>query len=58
MKKFPGGPVVRTGHFHFSGPGSIPGQRTKIPQNMLWGQKTQETKKLNNKKINNPIKNG
>ena len=26
------GPVVRTLHFHCGGPGSIPGQRTKILQ--------------------------
>ena len=26
------GPVVRTWHFHCQGPGSIPGQGTKIPQ--------------------------
>ena len=30
--KFPDGPVVRTWHFHCQGPGSIPGQGTKIPQ--------------------------
>ena len=28
----PGGPVVRTGHFHCLGPGSILGPGTKIPQ--------------------------
>ena len=28
--EFPGGPVVRTWHFHFRGPGSIRGQGTKI----------------------------
>ena len=30
--EFPGGPVVRTRHFHCWGPGSIPGQETEIPQ--------------------------
>ena len=28
--EFPGGPVVRTPHFHCRGAGSIPGQETKI----------------------------
>ena len=32
LREFPGGPVVRTRHFHCSGPGSIPGGETKIPQ--------------------------
>ena len=32
VKEFPGSPVVRTHGFHCQGPGSIPGQRTKIPQ--------------------------
>ena len=32
LKKIPGGPVVRTPHFHFPGLGLIPGQGTKIPQ--------------------------
>ena len=30
--KFPGSLKVRTGSFHGCGPGSVPGQRTKIPQ--------------------------
>ena len=30
-REFPGGPVVRTRRFHCRGPGSIPGQGTKIP---------------------------
>ena len=30
--ELPGGPVVRTQHFHCRGPGSIPGRRTKILQ--------------------------
>ena len=35
----PGGPVVRTWHFHCSGTGSIPGWGTKIPQVAWRGQK-------------------
>ena len=31
-REFPGGLVIRTQHFHWHGPGSIPGQGTKIPQ--------------------------
>ena len=30
--EFPGGPVVRTWHFHCRGPGFDPGWGTKIPQ--------------------------
>ena len=30
-REFPGGPVVRTWHFHCCGPGSTLGQGTKIP---------------------------
>ena len=37
--KFPGNPVVRTWRSHCWGPGSIPGQGTKIPQTVQWGQK-------------------
>ena len=36
---FPGGPVVRTPHFHCRGPGSIPGQGTKILQAERRGKK-------------------
>ena len=32
FREFPGGPVVRTRHFHCWVPGSIPGRGTKIPQ--------------------------
>ena len=39
FREFLGGPVVRTRHFHCQGPGSIPGQGTKIPQAMRHGQK-------------------
>ena len=32
LGEFPGGPVIRTLHFHCQGLCSIPGQGTKIPQ--------------------------
>ena len=32
MEESPESPVVRTWHFHYRGPGSIPGWGTKIPQ--------------------------
>ena len=32
LGEFPGGQVVRIWHFHFHGPGSVPGQGTEIPQ--------------------------
>ena len=38
-RKFRDSPVVRTLDFHCHGPGSIPGQRTKILQAALQGQK-------------------
>ena len=47
-REFPGGPVVRTRCFHCCGPGSTPGQRTKITQATWYGQKTSLE--------NNPIK--
>ena len=31
-REFPDSPVVRIGHFHSCGQGSIPSQGTKIPQ--------------------------
>ena len=38
--EFPGGPLVRTLHFHCSGgSGSIPGRRTKIPNVMRHSQR-------------------
>ena len=38
-REFPGGPVVRTQHFHCCDTGSIPGQGTKIPQATQHNQK-------------------
>ena len=38
-QEFPGGSVVRTRSFHCWGPGSIPGQGSKIPHGMQPGQK-------------------
>ena len=32
IREFPGNLVIRTQHFHWHGPGSTPGQGTKIPQ--------------------------
>ena len=32
FRGFPGGPVVRTWHFHHWGLDSVPGWETKIPQ--------------------------
>lgn len=37
-KELPGGPVLRTWHFHSSGLGSIPGRGTKILQAVGYGQ--------------------
>ena len=39
LGEFPGGPVVRTQHFHCRGPGSIPSRETKILQAAWRGQK-------------------
>ena len=36
--EFHGGPVGKTLCFHGQGPGSIPGQGTKISQAVQWGQ--------------------
>lgn len=38
----PGGPVVRALHAHCQGPGSVPGQGTKIPQAAWHDQKEKE----------------
>ena len=37
-REFPGGPLVRTQRLQFCGPGSIPGQGTKILQAAQCGQ--------------------
>ena len=42
---FPGSPVVRTRRFHCHGPGSIPGQGTKITQAAQHSQRKKEEKK-------------
>ena len=41
--EFPGGPVVRAPCFHCEGPGSIPGQGTKILQAARCGQKKKKS---------------
>ena len=38
-REFPGSPVVRTLYSHCQGPGSVPGQGTKISQAAEWDQK-------------------
>ena len=43
-REFPGGLVVGTWHFHYHGQGLIPGQGTKIPQTMWYGQKVKHSK--------------
>ena len=37
---FPGGPVVKTPHFHCRGAGSIPGRGAKVPHTVWRNQKT------------------
>ena len=44
-REFPGGPVVRTLHFHCWGPRSIPGRGTKILQVAWCGQRNKKLKK-------------
>ena len=44
-REFPGSPMVRTQGFHCHGPGSIPGQGTKIPQAMWHDQEIKIFKK-------------
>ena len=46
-REFPGGPGVRTQHFYYQGPGSIPGWRTKILQAAWQGQKIINTNNIN-----------
>ena len=45
LTKFPGGAVVRNRCFHCWAPGSVPGQRSKIPKAMWCSQK--KKKKVN-----------
>ena len=47
--------MVRTQCFHCGGPGSIPGQGTKIPQAVGCGQK-QKTKQTSKQKTRTKIK--
>ena len=48
-REFPRGPVVRTLSFHYSAPGSLPGQGTKILQVSGYSQKKRkETINTNN----------
>ena len=42
-REFPGGPVVRTAHFHCRAPHSIPGRGTKISQDE-WPTKKRKKK--------------
>ena len=44
-EEFPGGPVVRTCHFHCQGPGFNPSRGTKIPQATRCVQKNKHTNK-------------
>ena len=49
-REFPGGPMVRTQRFHCQGPGSIPGQRTKILQVAWRGRKKKKNLFMKQKK--------
>ena len=42
--EFPDGLVIRTRHFRCQGPGSVPGQGTKILQTMQHGKKKKKKK--------------
>ena len=44
-REFPGNPVVKTWHFCYYGPGSIPSQGIKILQAMKSIKKTEERQK-------------
>ena len=44
MEEFPGDLVARIQHFYCNDPGSIPGQRTKIPKATQWGKKKKKSK--------------
>ena len=37
--EFPGGPLVRTWHFHLCDPGSIPGGELRTPTAARWEKK-------------------
>ena len=50
--EFPSGPGVKTWPFHYEGPGSIPGQGTKILQVLRCGQKTPQNQKKKQKQKN------
>ena len=47
--EFPSGPGVKTWPFHYEGPGSIPGQGTKILQVLRCGQKNLQNQKKKKK---------
>ena len=51
MGEFPGGLVVRIQGFHCCGPGSIPGQETKIPQVAAFGKKKKKKKERKERKM-------
>ena len=44
QREFSSSPVVKTLHFHCRGTGSVPGQGTKIPRDVWWGQKKEKKK--------------
>ena len=51
-REFPGRPVVRSRHFRFRGPGSIPSQGTKIPASpVAWPKIKKNLKKEGNPSI-------
>ena len=47
--EFPGGPVIRIQRFHCHGPGSIPGEGTKITQPTWCSQKKKKERKKKKK---------
>ena len=55
IREFPGGPVVRTQHFHCQGQGSIPGWGIKILQTMRHGQKNKKERKKGKRIITSTI---
>ena len=44
--EFPGGPLVRTWHFHLCDPGSIPGCELRTPTPAMWGKKRMVQKEI------------